>query len=359
MLRKCVVHVFEEDCMQPDAQLPLLQKLQPRKVAVFRALQLGDMLCAIPALRALRIALPHAHITLVGLPWAEQFAHRFPHYIDDFIAFPGHPAFPEQPVREGELESFYRTMRECRYDLAIQLHGSGATSNSVVAMFGAAAVAGYVPAVDRADGEAFPPYPETGTEPERLLHLMEFLGAPSLGINLEFPITAEDERELEESGVARGLEDENYICIHPGARRRDKCWPASCFAEVADTLAREFGVTIVLTGSAKEADLTGAVAEHMRMPAIDAAAPISIGAMAALMSRSKLLVCNDTGVSHIAAGLRLPSVVVFSLADIRRWAPLNQSLHRSLWDPEGWRVQEVLEHARILLADAEAGASLT
>jgi hypothetical protein len=97
----------------------------------------------------------------------------------------------------------------------------------------------------------------------------------------------------------------------------------------------------------------------MRMPAIDAAAPISIGAMAALMSRSKLLVCNDTGVSHIAAGLRLPSVVVFSLADIRRWAPLNQSLHRSLWDPEGWRVQEVLEHARILLADAEAGASLT
>ena len=154
--------------MQPDAQLPLLQKLQPRKVAVFRALQLGDMLCAIPALRALRIALPHAHITLVGLPWAEQFVRRFPHYIDDFIAFPGHPAFPEQPVREGELESFYNTMRERRYDLAIQLHGSGATSNSVVAMFGAAAVAGYVPAVDRADGEAFPPYPEPNDQISRV-----------------------------------------------------------------------------------------------------------------------------------------------------------------------------------------------
>jgi ADP-heptose:LPS heptosyltransferase len=72
-----------------------------------------------------------------------------------------------------------------------------------------------------------------------------------------------------------------------------------------------------------------------------------------LLSRSRLLVCNDTGVSHIAAGLKLPSVVIFSLADIRRWAPLDQALHRSLWDPEGLRVEEVLNHARMLLAGSE------
>lgn len=341
--------------MHAAAPLPLLQQLAPGNVAIFRALQLGDMLCAIPALRALRAALPHARITLVGLAWAEQFAGRFPHYIDDFVAFPGHPAFPEQPVREDELDAFYASMRARHYDLAIQLHGSGATSNSVVAMFGAAASAGYVPAPDRADGVAFAPYPDCGTEPERLLRLAEFLGAPSHGTDLEFPITAEDESELEASGIARGLEPGSYICIHPGARLRDKCWPAACFARVADTLSREFGVAVVLTGSGKEADLTGAVAEHMHTPAIDAAAPVSIGAMAALMSRSRLLVCNDTGVSHIAAGLKLPSVVIFSLADIQRWAPTNQALHRALWDPEGRRVEEVLDHARLLLAGAEAG----
>ncbi|UUZ52209.1 hypothetical protein LP419_21560 [Massilia sp. H-1] len=77
----------------------------------------------------------------------------------------------------------------------------------------------------------------------------------------------------------------------------------------------------MLTGSAAEAHLAADVAAAMRYPAINAAAPISIGAMAALLRHARLLVCNDTGVSHIAAGLGLPSVVVFSRDDIRRWAP--------------------------------------
>ncbi len=111
---------------------------------------------------------------------------------------------------------------------------------------------------------------------------------------------------------------------------------------------------VVLTGSGNEAPLTAAVASRMRTKALDAAAPISIGAMAALMSRSRLLISNDTGVSHIAAGLKLNSVVIFSKADIRRWAPLDRQRHRSLWDPEGERAAEVLAHARALLGGKRA-----
>lgn len=333
---------------------PFLQRLAPSSVVVFRALQLGDMLCAVPALRALRGAVPHAHIALVGLPWAQQFADRFSSYIDEFIPFPGHPLLPEQPVRHEGLARFYTSLCTRHFGLAIQMHGSGDVTHDIVCGFGAKAIAGYCrgEAVMR-DRTVLLPYPETGTEPERLLKLMQTLGAEPAGLDLEFPLSPQDEEELAASGLAKNLPDAGYFCIHPGARQRDKCWPPRQFAAVGDRLAAEFGLTPVLTGSASEADLTAEVAAHMHHTPIDAAAPISVGAMAALMRKAKLLLCNDTGVSHIAAGLKLKSVVVFSKADIARWAPLDRHSHRCIWDPAAERATVVLQHARALLSGTE------
>lgn len=329
---------------------PRLHNRPPGSLVIFRALQLGDMLCAVPALRALRNALPATRIVLVGLPWAVQFAERFPGYIDEFLPFPGHHLLPEQQVNTDAVAAFYAAVQQQRFDLALQMHGSGEITNEIVQSFGARCVAGFgLPLRRPGCDDFFYPYPESGPEPLRLLELTEQLGAPSVGTHLEFPITGADERELASSGVAHGLTAGGYLCIHPGARWRDKCWQPQLFAQVADQLATEFGLGVVLTGSSNEAELTAAVAQHMRTPAIDAAVPLSIGAMAALMKRSKLLLCNDTGVSHIAAGLKLRSVVVFSKADIRRWAPLDQQRHRCLWDPGGERAAEVLAQARALL----------
>ncbi len=325
-----------------------LQKHARTTLAIFRALRLGDMLCAVPALRAIRAALPNTRIALIGLPWAVQFAARFPDYIDEFIAFPGHQAFPEQNVQQHRLADFYASMRARRFDAALQLHGSGEPSNEVTRAFGARALAGFGDARGH-EREQFHPYPDDGAEPLRLLGLVNQLGAPRENTHLEFPITDADERELGASGLATGLTPGEYICIHPGASARAKCWHPARFAQVADQLATQFDIKVVLTGSANEAPLTAAVASRMRFKALDAAADISIGAMAALMSRARLLVSNDTGVSHIAAGLKLRSVVVFSTADMQRWAPLDKQRHRCLWDPEGARVREVIDHARDLL----------
>ncbi len=305
-----------------------------RRIVVLRALKLGDMLCAIPALRALRQAAPAATITLIGLPWAQDFARRFAACIDDFIAFPGFPGMPEQPFDARALPPFLAALQAQPIDLAIQLHGSGPYSTILTGLLGARACAGFVPEGEPCAaigaGTAWTCLPWRGQEHEilRWLRLMEALGAPALGTQLAFPVTAADARALAE--VAGGLAPPGrYVVVHPGASLASRRWPAERFAQVADALAGR-GLQIVLTGSAGEVALTAAVSSHMRAPALDLAGATGLGALAALVRQARLLVCNDTGVSHLGAAFGTPSVVVCCGADPARFAPLDHVRHRVL-----------------------------
>ncbi len=335
---------------------PLLNDLRPTRVAVFRALRLGDMVCAVPALRALRKALPDASITLVGLPWAGTLATRLHRYVDEFVAFPGYPGLPEQAPDAAALPAFFTAMRARRFDLAIQMHGDGRISNAIVAQFGAARTSGFHGAGTPAT-PSFLPYPEHGAEIRRLLRLTGFLGAPPDGEDPEFPLLPADAAEVAAWEAAATLPEEGYVCLHAGARAVERRWPPHCFAAVGDALHRAWGLPVVLTGSQDEGPIVGAVKRAMRTPAIDTAGPISAGALAHILARARLVVCNDTGVSHLAAALRRPSVIVFRASEMGRWAPLDRRRHRPVWDPSGRAVGRVLAHAHTLLAMPPAAPS--
>jgi ADP-heptose:LPS heptosyltransferase len=118
-----------------------------------------------------------------------------------------------------------------------------------------------------------------------------------------------------------------YACVHPGARSATRRWPVERFAEVADGLS-EHGLRVVLTGSGEEQELTRAVSDRMKAPAVDLAGELDLGGMAAIIADARLLVSNDTGVSHLASALGVPSVIVFSASDPARWAPLDRARHR-------------------------------
>ncbi|HEY6862519.1 MAG TPA: glycosyltransferase family 9 protein, partial [Burkholderiales bacterium] len=163
----------------------------------------------------------------------------------------------------------------------------------------------------------------------RGLRLLERLGVPGAGIELEFPIDEVDREELARLASAFRFRPGQVVCVHPGAQLASRRWPPERFARVADALAAE-GHTVVLTGTAGEAAVTCAVAGAMRSRAIDLTGLTSLGALAALIARARLLVCNDTGVSHVASATRTPSVVVSCGADTARWSPLDPERHRVL-----------------------------
>ncbi|HVX11005.1 MAG TPA: glycosyltransferase family 9 protein [Pirellulales bacterium] len=184
----------------------------------------------------------------------------------------------------------------------------------------------YLPGEWCPDAERFLPYPGDRPEVWRHLSLMEFLGAPALGDELEFPLRPRDYEELASVDECRSLRPGGYVCIHPGARYASRRWGAERYAAVADALTRK-GLDVVITGSAAEVQLARDVAEAMARPAINLAGRTTLGALAALLTDARLVISNDTGISHVAAGLNVPSVVVVTGSDPQRWAPLDRSLH--------------------------------
>lgn len=314
-----------------------------------RALQLGDLLCAVPTFRALRAAWPDAEVVLVGLPWARAFVDRFDAYLDGFREFPGWPGLPEREPDLRRIPSFLAGLQAERFDLAVQLHGSGPFVNTLIALFGAGQTAGFVsPGGFSPDPPRFRRWPEHGLEVRRLLCLVEHLGLPTGGESLEFPIREADRRALESLDEFDDLTSGEYVCIHPGASVAPRRWPAGRFAVVADALAAR-GFRVVLTGTAGEAGLCHDVATVMRHSPIDLSGRTDLGALAALLDGARLLICNDTGVSHVAAGLGLPSVVVSTGDNPARWAPPDSFRHRVLCRDAGVETAEVIVQAIELL----------
>ena len=301
------------------------------RVVVLRALPgLGDLLCTVPALRALRAALPAAHVAVIGLPAADLLRERLGHLVDEVLPFPGFPGLPEAPLDPARTVAFLDEAQRRRFDLALQLQGDGRVTNLLVALLGSRLTAGFHPPAGWApDPDRSLPYPARAHEVRRPLALLAHLGIPPAGEGLELPLADDDAAQADVAldGLAPGA----YAVLHPGATEPARRWPPARFAAVADGLA-ERGLVPVLTGTAAERPIVDAVGEAVRAPTVDLAGRTSLGALAAIVRDARLVVTNDTGMSHLAAAVGAPSVVVFLASDPARWAPLDAVRHRAL----GW-----------------------
>ncbi|MFD2569850.1 glycosyltransferase family 9 protein [Spirosoma soli] len=330
----------------------------PQRIAVLRAIKLGDLLCAVPAFRALRRAYPDAHIALISLPWAAEFVTRYSDYFNEFILFPGWPGLPEQPLDVAQSVTFLQEMQARQWDLMFQMQGNGTLVNAMLTLCGAKAVVGFHPAhyPERffPNPELFAPYPENEHEVKRWVRLMEFAGISPQGYELEFPITEQDRAGAQQILRAVGIEtatdhaQNRYAILHAGGISGRR-WPAANFANVGDALAEQ-GFTIVLTGTATEQSLIETVQATMHHPAVSIAGKTDLGTLAAVLEGASVLVSNDTGVSHVAAACHAPSVVIFTSAKPSEWAPLDTARHRVILEPEA-TTERVMAEVTSLLND--------
>jgi ADP-heptose:LPS heptosyltransferase len=285
---------------------------------------LGDLLCAVPSWRALRAAVPDAHVTLVAQPLAAAVIARLPGYVDEHLPFPGFPGLPDAGRDVRETVRFLAAAQERQFDLVVQQHGDGRVTNVLACLLGGRRTAGfYGPHALRPDPETFLAYPVGEHEVRRHLRLMAHLGAPPCGEHLELELLPQDR----EGAGAIAADLGPYAVVHPGAADPARRWPARAFADVGRALAgRDLGVLV--TGGAAEADLAATIADAVGGRARSVAGHTDLGVLAALVDAAQLVICNDTGPSHLAVARGVRSVVTVPGAPDRAWLPLDTARHR-------------------------------
>jgi ADP-heptose:LPS heptosyltransferase len=272
------------------------------RIVALRALGLGDLLTAVPALRALRetgevvVAAPRALAPLVALTGC------------------GHVGAAELARLPAEAQDA---------DLLVNLHGRGPQSHRVALAARPAELVAF----------AHPDIPETAGMPRwradehevgrwcRLLREGAGIDADPARLDLPVPCLPAELRAAEGATV-----------VHPGAASGARRWPATRFAAVA-AAERAAGRRVVLTGAPAERPLALEVARRAGL-ADDAvlAGHTDLHALAAVVGHAARVVCGDTGVAHLATALRVPSVVVFGPTSPDRWGPPpDRERHRVLW----------------------------
>lgn len=274
----------------------------PPQVLALRAPGIGDLLTAVPALRALRRGFPAARLVLAAPPGLTGLVELIGG-IDATTPAEGpdglHWAGP--PPR-----------------LAVNLHGSG--PQSIDALRATRPDELLTHGHPDRPGVTGPPWQSEVHEVRRWCDLVDGYGLPADTTDLT----------LAHPDLPAPVPD--AVVIHPGAAHMSRRWPPERFAQVARALHAD-GHHVVVTGSPAEGDLTAEVTARAGLPAAADLAPrCTPELLAALVAAARLVVCGDTGTAHLATAYRTPSVLLFGPTTPERWGPERDGPHTVLWD---------------------------
>jgi ADP-heptose:LPS heptosyltransferase len=265
-----------------------------------RALKLGDLLVAVPAIHGLRRAFPEHELVLAVPGWLEPIV-QLVGGVDSIL--PTRGLDDPLPVPPGLV------------DVAVNLHGNGPESRGILeALRPARMIAHRSPGIDG------PVWLDGILERRRWARLITEHGIPA------------DENDVTIDVPHVPARVTGAVVVHVGAFYGSRQWPVERFAVVASAL-RALGEEIVITGSEAErarglqvAALAGLDEESVL------AGRTTLDELAAIVASASLVVSADTGAAHLASAYAVPSVVIFGPAPPEEWGPPAGGPHIVLTD---------------------------
>ena len=308
-----------------------------KNILITKPSSLGDIVLALPALRALRLSFPEAKISWLIRPEFAGLIENHPH-LDEIITFDrkllGKAWF--HPGAFGALMSLIRKL--CRSDFDVIFDFQGLFRTACLAW-----LSGCKKRFGMANARELATFFYTHKIPQNTecIHMVDYYlkiiqaaGASDYGVEFVFPQNPRAEESVGRLLAGHGIEN-NYTVLIPGSAHRDKCWPSERFAQLADKISSQYNLSIVATGSASEAGIIEKLRENANVPIVSLAGQTSLSELVALLKRAKLAVSNDTGPGHIAAALDVPIVLIFGRTNPVRLEPYRRKHCIMAIEPDG------------------------
>ncbi|MEW1820355.1 glycosyltransferase family 9 protein [Arthrobacter sp. NPDC080031] len=285
---------------------------------ILRALGLGDLLVAVPALRALRRHFSAHFLVLATAPWLSPIV-KMTGIADRHLPVAG--LGPATTTALAEIEP---------PDVAVNLHGNGQQSRDAVLASKPSRYLGHAvqgpgsgPAFGRSTQAEGAPWMEELHERERWVRMLDWYGIEG---------DPEDFRLAMPAAHGSAIIPLGASVLHVGAASGSRLWPVDRFAEVARELEGH-GHRVALTGGKADQHRARAVA---RLAGLDdgqiLAGRQDLEEFAATLANARLLVSGDTGAAHLASAFATPSAVIFGPAAASRWGPPPSGPHAVLTD---------------------------
>lgn len=310
-----------------------------RRIAVVKTVAIGDLVVALPTIAALRRRFPDADITLVTTPRVRDVVDGLA-AVDRIVYF---DVFGRHRGLAG-IVRFARDLRREGFDLWAELEHYYRFTTILGYLSGARARAGFkIRGQQRARLFTIPvPYPEDAHEIEAFYSIARELGAPGGPLSpVPIPTTRDDEAAVDtwlaevmpDAPRASRLDGRLPIALLHTTTSRvavARRWMDDRWVALARRIARDCGLTPVLTGAPEDVPALERLAASMDVGSVVAAGALSLKQFAILASRAALVVSLDTGPLHVAAAAGAPTVGIFGPNTPEKWGPYGPG-NASVW----------------------------
>ncbi|MGQ9631668.1 MAG: glycosyltransferase family 9 protein [bacterium] len=302
--------------VEREKDLTFPGKYSIQAILLIRAGALGDLILTFPALSALRRRFPQARVDIWGYPTVAEIALRCG-YADRTESIEDRKVgslFVRGEPLPGDLKEYLR-----RLDLALAYtFDEDGTLRENLERSGVRHIV------------IHDPFPRAGERVHETEHLLGAL--KSLGIE-----GADPTPRVAPDNAAEGFADtfwrehslENrypVVAIHPGSGGKKKIWPPDRFARLADYLAETYGAEILLVVGPIDRSVSEKVQEDARAAHIIPVENVGLVELAAILRRCDAYVGNDSGVTHLAAAVRTPTIAIFGPTDPAVWGPRGENV---------------------------------